>query len=157
MSADKLSALLRIENILVGLAAEDRASVVKALIENLAETGRITKAQIGAATRLINAREKDGSTALGNHLAIPHARVSFADPVVAFALIRDGKAHDYGSLDSQPVKFVFLLLTPKDDDDRHILLMKTIVSFINNNVIHRRALSGCQTVEEVMSVFVDYA
>ena len=153
-AADSLSALLRPENILVGLAAEDRASVVKALIANLAETGRITKAQIGAASRMINERENDGTTALGNGLAVPHARVFFADPVVAFALLRNGR--DFNALDGAPVRFVYLLLTPKSDDDRHMALLGTIMRF-NDDIVHRRALAGCLTVEDVRSVFIDYA
>src|SRR3989339_1925261 len=58
--APKLAAVIRAENTLTGLAREDRAAVVKALMQNLVETGRITKANASAALKLVQQRESLG-------------------------------------------------------------------------------------------------
>src|SRR5262249_28598289 len=59
----------------------------------------------------LHARERDVTTALGDGIAIPHARMTGLDrPVAAFARSRDGIA--WGALDGRPTHFVFALAGP---------------------------------------------
>ncbi|MCC8165684.1 MAG: PTS sugar transporter subunit IIA, partial [Planctomycetes bacterium] len=100
-------------------------------------------------------REGLGSTAIGGGVAIPHARIGFSDePLMAFALLRDGEG--FNSLDGAPVHFVFMVLTPKDDDEAHREVLRAITYFVKRP-IHLKALAGCKTSADVKSVFVDYA
>ena len=143
------------ENLLVNLPAEDRASVVKALVQNLVATGKIQKGQAAAVTRLVNEREEKGSTAIGGGVAMPHARVSFSDAVIAaFALLAGGDG--FNALDGAPVRYVFLVLTPKDNEDLHREMLRAVTGFVRKP-IHLKALSGCHTPAEIKSVFQDYA
>jgi len=143
------------ENLLVNLPAEDRPSVVKALIQNLVATGKIQKGQAAAVTRLVNEREEKGSTAIGGGVAIPHTQVSFSDTVIAaFALLANGSG--FNALDGAPVRYVFLILTPKDNVPLHHEMLKAVTSFVRRH-IPIKALSGCRTPAEIKSVFQDYA
>ncbi len=150
-----LAELIHEENILVDLPAEDHAAVVKALVANMVSTDLVAKANTSTVSRLLNERESLGSTAIGGGVAIPHARIGFSDePLMAFALLRDGEG--FNALDGAPVKFVFMVLTPKDDDEAHREVLRAITYFVKQP-IHLKALAGCKTAADVKSVFVDYA
>lgn len=150
-----LAELINEDNILVSLDSEERAAVVKALVQNMVSTDLVAKANIGAVSRLLGEREELGTTAIGGGVAIPHARIGFSDePLMAFALLEHGGG--FNSLDGAPVKFVFMVLTPKDDDDIHRNVLRAITYFVKQP-IHLKALAGCKTPAEVKSVFLDYA
>lgn len=150
-----LADLIREENIIVDLPAEDHSSVIKALVQNMVATSLISKGHLPTVSRLLNEREALGSTAIGGGVAIPHARIGFTDePIAAFALLKNGSG--FQALDGAPVHFVFLVLTPKDDDEAHRQVLKAITAFVKPQ-IHLKALAGCKTQGDVKSVFVDYA
>ena len=150
-----LTELIQEANILVNLPSEDHASVVKALVQNMVATDLVAKTHASTVTRLLNEREAVGSTAIGGGVAIPHARIGFSeDPLVAFALLRDGAG--FNSLDGAPVHFVFMVLTPKEDEQVHRDVLRAITYFAKKPV-HLKALAGCKTAADVKSVFDDYA
>lgn len=147
--------LIREENILLELESEEHSAVIKALVQNMVATGLVAKTHASTVSRLLNERESLGSTALGGGVAIPHARIGFSgEPLGAFALLRSGVG--FNALDGAPVRFVFMVLTPKDDDDAHRSVLRAITHFVKPHV-HLKALSGCKTPADVRSVFQDYA
>lgn len=150
-----LASLIHEENIMVDVAGEDHATVVKTLVQNMVATGLVAKNHTSTVSRLLNEREALGSTAIGGGVAIPHARISFSsEPLLAFALLKNGDG--FNSLDGAPVHFVFMVLTPKDDDESHRKVLRAITYFVKQP-IHLKALSGCRTPADVKSVFQDYA
>ncbi len=150
-----LASLIREENILVNLPSEDHAAVVKSLVQNMVSTGLVAKTNTSTLSRLLNERESLGSTAIGGGVAIPHCRVGFSDePLMAFALLKQGSG--FKALDGAPVQFVFMVLTPKDNDDTHRQVLRAITYFVKQP-IPLRALAGCKTPGDVKSVFQDYA
>ena len=150
-----LAELIQVENILVDLPSEEHSAVIKALVHNMVSTDLVAKNNTSTVSRLLNEREALGSTAIGGGVAIPHARIGFSDePLLAFALLKDGAG--FNSLDGAPVHFVFMVLTPKEDDDAHRAVLRAITYFVKQP-IHLKALSGCRTPADVKSVFTDYA
>ena len=150
-----LAGLLDEKNIMVDLRPETHSAVVKALIRNLVETDLISKGHASTVSRLVNEREALGSTAIGGGVAIPHARIGFSgEPLLAFALLARGEG--FNALDGAPVHFVFLVLTPKEDDGLHRPVLKAITAFVRQPV-HLKALSGCKTPADVKSVLQDYS
>ena len=150
-----LADLIREENILVDLPSEEHSAVIKAMVQNMVSTELVAKSNTSTVSRLLNEREALGSTAIGGGVAIPHARIGFSEePLMAFALLKDGLG--FNSLDGASVHFVFMVLTPKDDDEIHRDVLKAI-TFFAKKPIHLKALSGCKTPADVKSVFQDYA
>lgn len=150
-----LAELIREENVVVDLPSEDRATVIKALVQNMVATELISKGHSSTVSRLLNKREELGSTAIGGGVAIPHARIGFTEePIVSFALLKNGEG--FNALDGAPVNFVFLVLTPEKDDEAHRQVLRAITAFVKPH-IHLKALSGCKTPDDVKSVFQDYA
>ena len=153
--APTLAEAIGAEDVLILPEAEDRVAVVRQIMSQLVASGHLTKGQASAATRNVNEREAVGSTAIGGGVALPHARVGFTKEIIAgFALLSEGK--DFNALDGGSVRYVFLVLSPKEDDDLHVNFLKKITRFANVPM-HLKALSSCHTAEEVHGVFVDYA
>ena len=150
-----LASIIQEDNIIVNLPSEEHSAVVKSLVQNMIATGLIAKTQASTVSRLLNERESKASTAIGGGVAIPHARISFTeDPIIAFALLKNGDG--FKALDGAPVNFVFMVLTPKEDDEAHRQVLRAITAFVKPH-IHLKALAGCKTPNDVKSVFVDYA
>lgn len=150
-----LATLLREDNIIVDLPSEEHSAVTKALVQNMVATELIAKTQTSTVSRLLNEREALGSTAIGGGVAIPHARIGFSEvPLLTFALLKNGEG--FNALDGASVKFVFMVLTPKDNEDIHRQVLRAITFFVKQP-IHLKALSGCKTAADVKSVFNDYA
>jgi len=74
--------------------------------------------------RLI-AREKLGSTGMGNGIAIPHCRVSnCAQPVGALITLEEPIPFD--APDDQPVDLLFVLLVPEEANQQHLDILASL-------------------------------
>ncbi len=70
-------------------------------------------------------REHNLSTAIGHWVAIPHcSQRGLPQPRCAIALVPAGV--DFGAYDGVPVKLVFLLISPPEDPERHLVLLAEI-------------------------------
>lgn len=66
------------------------------------------------------AREKLGSTALGQGVALPHGRIKgLKKPVLVFLRPREGVLFD--APDNQPVSLIFALLVPMQADRKSVV------------------------------------
>lgn len=119
-----------VENAFVELPAEaDKRSVIQALAQALADSGKITDDQVESAIEGALAREAIGSTGIGHGIAIPHCRSDLVSEIVcAYGQASEGV--DFDSLDGEPVHSVFFLLTPPAEKDNHLALMKNFASQI---------------------------
>ncbi len=108
------------ENILSPLAAANREDAIRALCER-AGAGLDRQAVAAAVFK----REELMGTALGSGVAVPHAMMDeIATPRLAFARAPSGI--DWNAPDGLPVKFIFLLLTPPDNDRAQLQLLQVI-------------------------------
>lgn len=73
------------------------------------------------------ARERLGSTGLGNGVAIPHGRVSSSSRVQA-VFIRLAKPLAYDAVDGQPVDLLFALAVPENCTSDHLKLLSEIAA-----------------------------
>lgn len=72
-------------------------------------------------------REASMPTGLGNHLAVPHARIiGLSNPVVVVGLSRAGIP--FGAPDGEPAHIVVLLLTAADDDGAQLELLADVAA-----------------------------
>lgn len=105
----------------------------------------------GAVFDAIMAREKLGSTGVGEGVAIPHARISGLDrPVGAFA--RLDEAVDFDAVDDRPCDLIFLLLAPEDSGADHLRALAKVSRVMRQGDI-RKALRNAHSVDAVMSAF----
>ena len=95
-------------------------------------------------------REKLGSTAVGNGIAIPHANISNIDkPHVFVATLVNGL--DFNATDDQPVDIIFLLVASDNDGSKHLQALALISRFLRNKNLTTK-LRGCKTTESALAV-----
>ena len=74
------------------------------------------------------ARENLMGTGLGEQLAVPHARLhAVTRPLLVIGHSREGI--DFDSPDGEPVRLIFLLLTPRQDDAAQVQIIGQIARF----------------------------
>ncbi len=77
------------------------------------------------------ARERLGSTGIGQGIAIPHCRLDGLDHVVGVLLtLNEGVGFD--AIDNQPVDLVFALIVPKEATSEHLELLSQLAEKFND-------------------------
>ena len=95
-------------------------------------------------------REKLGSTAVGNGIAIPHANVSNIDkPHVFVSTLVKGL--DFNSTDDLPVDIIFLLIAPNNKGSEHLQALALISRLLRNKELTTK-LRGCKSAESALAV-----
>ncbi|THF62416.1 PTS sugar transporter subunit IIA [Pseudothauera nasutitermitis] len=99
------------------------------------------------------ARERLGSTALGQGIAIPHGRVKgLREATGAFVRLRTPLPFD--APDGQPVSLLFVLLVPEQANETHLHMLSTLAQLFADAAL-RAALQGAGTPAEARGVLVD--
>jgi PTS system fructose-specific IIA component len=145
LRADTLAVadLLAPERVRVGLPVEGKQAAIEAVVELL--RGARAVRDLGRVRDAVLAREAVMSTGVGKGLALPHARTdAVADTVAAFAVT--AAPVDYGALDGQPVRLVFLLVGPEDERSQHVRLLSRISRLMNRDAFRARLLQAPDAV-----------
>ncbi|MGX1567412.1 fructose-specific PTS transporter subunit EIIC [Streptomyces sp. NPDC055506] len=120
-SAEVLSGHLTEQTVKVGLEAGDKEAAIREMAELLARTGKVADLDELVATAL--RREAQGTTGLGEEIAIPHAKTdAVTEPVVGFA--RSAQGVEWGSLDGTKARLVFMIAVPEAAaGDEHLRIL----------------------------------
>ncbi|MFE2219820.1 fructose-specific PTS transporter subunit EIIC [Streptomyces canus] len=105
----------------VALDARDKEAAIREMAELLARTGKVADLDELVATAL--RREEQGTTGLGEEIAIPHAKTdAVTAPVVGFA--RSAEGVEWGSLDGTKARLVFMISVPEAAaGDEHLRIL----------------------------------
>ncbi len=100
------------------------------------------------------AREKLGSTGLGQGVAIPHGRVKgLRDAVAAFVKMQNPIPFD--APDGQPVNFIFVLLVPERATDMHLQLLGELAQMFSDKSF-RDQLESTDDPAAIHKLFSDW-
>ena len=109
--------------------ADSAETIINQLVQVLVEAGRFKPTQKGNVVKAILERERLGTTGIGEGVAIPHAKLKFVKEFHgAFAALEHGV--NWKATDGNPVRFVFLFISPDDRPGEHQNLIKSIIRFI---------------------------
>jgi PTS system nitrogen regulatory IIA component len=92
------------------------------------------------------ARERLGTTALGNGIAIPHCRLSDCDDMVC-ALVRLREAVDFGAYDQVPVKLIFLLIVPMNEIEEHLQTLSMLARRLESEDYRQALLNATSDID----------
>ncbi len=136
------------QTILLDAKATDRDAMIKELVALGVATGQVADAEVVVASAL--ARENLMSTAVGETIAIPHAKSNgAASPMVAFARAKD---IDWKSPSGDLARLVFLISVPESDaGDEHLRILAKLSRALARQAV-RDALQGATTKAEVLAV-----
>lgn len=101
----------------------------------------------------IFSRENLMSTAIGNNLAIPHARLQkLKKPLILF--LKSENDIEWNAMDGLPVHFIFLIITPEDQNTLQLKLLRDI-SLIFKSPLNLLHLKQANNKEDIINIFKD--
>jgi nitrogen PTS system EIIA component len=126
-----IAKLLRPANVVVDLQASSK----KRLFE---QAGLLFENQHGVARSLVFdslfARERLGSTGLGQGVAIPHGRIKgLKDSLCAF--FRLAQPVPFDAPDGNPVSLAFVLLVPEQATEKHLQLLSELAQMFSDKAL----------------------
>jgi len=134
--------LLTPENVLLDLDVGSKKRVFEQaglLFENHQHIAR------GQVFDSLFAREKLGSTALGQGIAIPHGRIKGLREAVG-ALIRTRQPVPFDAPDGQPVDLIFVLIVPERATDLHLQILSELTQMLSDKAF-RGQLLACASAD----------
>ena len=100
------------------------------------------------------AREKLGSTGLGQGVAIPHGRIKGLKSATG-AIIRVQNAVPFDAPDGQNVKLIFVLLVPERATDEHLQILSELAQMFCDKPF-REKLLGAATPDELLQLITQW-
>ena len=121
----KIMDFLSKKAIVADIKSTKKEEVIRELVDALIEADDIEKRYRNKLMEALMARESLGSTAIGQGIAIPHAKSECVDRLVAaFGISKKGV--DFDSLDGEPAYTFFLLVAPQDSAGPHLKALARI-------------------------------
>ncbi len=148
---NQIAELLPTANIRLDLVAGSKAGLFEA-VGALFETNRGLSRSTVVGSLL--AREKLGSTGLGQGVAIPHGRIKgLSEALGAFVGLADPIAFD--APDGKPVGQVFVLLVPEHATEQHLQLLSELAQMFSDRSFRER-LAAAPDAAAVHALFRDW-
>ena len=122
----------------------------QAIQEISAKAAEITGQSERAILEILQQREKLGSTAVGNGVAIPHGKLPKLTQLFGL-FARLEKPIDFEALDSQPVDLIFLLLAPENAGADHLKALARVARLLRDPEVARK-LRESRDTEALYSV-----
>lgn len=138
-----IAKLLPVSNVLLDLDVSSKKRVfeqVGLLFEN---NHGIARSQVFDS---LFAREKLGSTGLGQGIAIPHGRIKKIKDAIG-AVVRMKQPIPFDAPDGQNVNLIFVLLVPDRATDLHLQILSELAQMFSDKPFRERLLSAENAAE----------
>lgn len=146
----KIMDFLSKKSITTEIKSTKKEDVIKEMVDLLISAGEVEKTNRNKVIDSLMERELLGSTAIGQGIAIPHAKTDCVSKLVgAFALSKKGI--DFDSLDGEPVYIFFLLLAAQDSAGPHLKALARISRLFKDKYF-RDNLRKCNDDKDIIKV-----
>lgn len=130
--------LLKKESILLNGSPKSKSEAIDMLVDLQVKGGNIADKE--EYKKGILAREEKGSTAVGEGIAIPHAKsASVKAPSLAAMTVPDGV--DYEALDDEPSNLLFMIAAP-NDGDVHLEVLSRLMTILMDEEFRAKLLNA---------------
>ncbi len=144
----KITDLLTKKSINLNVKASNKKDVIEQAVELMEQNGNINNKE--EYLKLVMKREEEGSTGVGEGIAIPHGKGNvISKPGLVAMVIPDGV--DFESLDGKPVKLLFLIAAPDSKDNLHLEVLSRLSSLLMNEKF-RKDLLNAKSKEEFLKI-----
>ncbi len=140
--------LLSKESIRLDGVAENKQDALEKMVALMAASGKI--ADVEKYRKGVFAREEEGTTGIGEGIAIPHCKSDAVKaPGLAAMVVKGGV--DFDALDGAPTDLIFLIAAPDTEDNVHLdVLSRLSVMLMDENFTN--GLRNAKTVDEFLAV-----
>ena len=144
----KIHKLIEPENVYVDLAATGMESALSAVAEGFAP--KLGLASSSVVESLLE-RENLGSTSVGDGFAIPHCKTQGLGQI-AIALARFADQVPFDDEGRDPVRFVFVVLSPPDQPAAHLQVLSQIARVLKRRDLRGELLAASNADEIVQAI-----
>lgn len=142
----QITDLLKRESVELNGSAGSKAEALDKLIQLMVKQGNIADPE--EYRKKVFAREEEGSTGVGEGVAIPHAKTAAVTrPGLAFMRCANGVEFD--SLDGQPARLFFLIAAPDTRDNVHL----DVLSRLSTLLMDPDFIDGIMAVDSVDGLY----
>jgi len=149
---NQIAKLLPPENIVVGLEASSKKRVFE-------QAGLLFENRHGIARSHVYdalfAREKMGSTGLGQGIAIPHGRIKGLKEARG-AFLQLATPVQFDAPDGKPVSQIFVLLVPEAATEHHLQLLSELAQMFSDRSF-RESLAGAPDAAATHALFAQWS
>ncbi len=136
------------EGIVFSPSATSKKAALKVLSDTLAhQDDSLSKNKVLDA---LLAREKLGSTGLGEGIAIPHCRMQELENIYV-TMLKLEEGVEYEASDDKPVFFLFCLVVPEDANEDHLELLASLAELLDNEQL-RNSIQKSSNARELYQI-----
>lgn len=129
-------------------SASSKAEVIGKIVDLMAEKGNITDKE--SFKKAVFAREEEGTTGVGDGIAIPHGRCTgVSEPGLAAMVLPAGV--DYEAMDDEPVSLIFLIAAPENKGDAHLQILSKLSQMLMDEDF-TASLKAAKSTEEFLKL-----
>lgn len=144
----RVSDLLSAASIDLNGKAATKEEAIRKMVDLMCKRGNITDR--AAYEQGVFAREEEGSTGIGEGIAIPHCKSDAVKaPGLAAMFLPEGV--DYASLDGEPANLIFLIAAPNTKDNVHLDVLSRLSTLLMDEKF-QADLRGAKSAEEFLAV-----
>jgi PTS system nitrogen regulatory IIA component len=135
----KITDILSPEMVIADLKGTTTPDILSELARALtAQNGEIKLADL---TAVLAERERLGSTAIGDGIAIPHGKLRGVKKIIG-AFGRHSQGVDFDSLDGGPSQLFFVLVAPEDSASLHLKALARVSRLLKEGSFRSRLLAA---------------
>lgn len=139
----KISEILNPEAVLADLKGQNKPQILRELAARLADGRQLSVEDL---TAVLSERERLGSTAIGDGIAIPHGKIRGVEQIVG-TFGRKLEGVDFDSLDGNPTHLFFLLVAPEDSASLHLKALARVSRLFRDNSFREHLLTAPDAAE----------
>jgi len=148
----KIKNLLIQDMILLGLESVEREEVLKEMAGFLKKRNRIMKEK--DLYEKLAQRERLGSTAIGEGVAIPHCKMKgIKDPVVMLAVSTKGV--NFHSLDGKPSHLFFLVASSPETPSLNLQILAAIAHLVRKANSLLKKILEAKNISEILEIITE--
>jgi len=145
----KISNLLQQDMVIPELEQQDMENVLKEMVHFLKKKKKISKDK-ELCEKLLQ-RERLGSTAIGDGVAIPHCKIKLAkNPLVMLAVSRKGA--DFNSPDGTPSNIFFLVVSSPDNPSLNLQILASIAHLVRKADTMIQKILKAENINTVLEI-----
>lgn len=140
----RITDLLSKDGIELNVNAKDKNDIINKMTKLMLKTGRIT--DLNAYKELVLKREEEGSTGVGEGIAIPHGKGDcVTEPGLVAMVVPDGV--EYDALDGKPVNLLFMIAAPNTSDNVHLDVLSRLSTMLMDTEFKNKLISAKSKAE----------
>ena len=140
----RITDLLSKDGIELNVTAKDKNDIIDKMTKLMLKTGRIT--DLNAYKELVLKREEEGSTGVGEGIAIPHGKGDcVTEPGLVAMVVPNGV--EYDALDGKPVNLLFMIAAPNTSDNVHLDVLSRLSTMLMDTEFKNKLISAKSKAE----------